>query len=169
MVVTRIQTASVWNSAVEPKEPDKQKERKPAISAKEIAIMEKSHIGRYGALIALVVVMNAAMAWEQPNDAATADGTLHAEMLADIKVIAAGCGRFVESEYRCKEDVDQQRPSTYGVMVAEYMSCQQCRGKCKAEDLRCRSQCLGESTCLAHCEERSSNCETMCKQIFHWE
>jgi hypothetical protein len=55
------------------------------------------------------------------------------------------------------------------VMVAQDMRCRQCRGKCKAEDLRCRSQCLGEGPCLAHCEERSSKCETMCKQIFQCE
>jgi hypothetical protein len=143
--------------------------REPAMSVKEIAIMEKSHIGYYGALIGLVVVMNAAMAWWQPNDTATVDGPLPEEKIADIKDMSARCSGFVRSDYRYKEDVNEQRPSINGVVVAEDMRCRQCRGKCKAEDLRCRSQCAGEGACLAHCEERSSKCETMCTQIFQCE
>lgn len=140
---------------------------KAAISAREIALMENSHAGHYGAL-ALVVLMHAVMAWGQSNDVATADAALHAEMLIAIKDMSAGCSRFVESENRYKEDVIEQRRSTNGV-VAEDMRCRQCRGKCRAEDLRCRSQCAGEAACLAHCEDRSSKCETMRKQIFQCE
>jgi hypothetical protein len=51
-------------------------------------------------------------------------------------------------------------------MVAEDMRCRQCHGKCSADSLRCRSQCASDSTCLVHCEERTRNCESMCKQIF---
>lgn len=128
--------------------------------------MKKSHIGRCSALIALVVVMNAAMTWGQSNDAATADAKLHAEMITVINDMAAGCGTSINPEYRHGNDVNEPWPSTNGVLVAEGMRCQQCRGKCKAEDLRCRSQCAGESGCLAHCDERSSKCETICKQVF---
>ena len=35
--------------------------------------------------------------------------------------------------------------------------------------LSCRSQCLGDSACLAHCQERMENCEALCKQIFQCE
>ena len=35
--------------------------------------------------------------------------------------------------------------------------------------LSCRSQCLGDSACLAHCQERTENCEALCKQIFQCE
>jgi hypothetical protein len=50
--------------------------------------------------------------------------------------------------------------------VAEDMRCRQCHGKCSADSLRCRSQCASDSPCLVHCEERTRNCESMCKQIF---
>ena len=128
--------------------------------------MEESRIGHYGGLIGLMVVMNAAMAWGQSKDVATADVALHAEMIGTIKDMSAGCGTSVNPEYRYGNDVNDQRRSTNGVVVAEDMRCRQCRGKCKAEDLRCRSQCLGDSACLARCEERTSTCETMCEQVF---
>jgi hypothetical protein len=131
--------------------------------------MEKSYIGRCGFLIALVVMMNAAMVWGQSNDAATADGPLREEMIADIKDLSAGCSTFVRPEYRYRNDINKQRPPTNGILVAEDMRCRQCRGKCTAENLRCRSQCSGDSACLAQCEERSSRCETICKQIFQCE
>lgn len=131
--------------------------------------MEKLYIGRYGVLIALVVVMNAAVVWGQPNDAATSEASLHAEMTAALKDMPTGRSRLVRSEYRYQEDINGQRLSINGVMVAEDMRCRQCRGKCKTEDLRCRSQCMGEGACLTHCEERLSKCETMCKQIFQCE
>jgi hypothetical protein len=53
-----------------------------------------------------------------------------------------------------------------GMLVAEDMRCRQCHGKCTADSLRCRSQCLNDSVCLEHCEERSSKCTAMCKQVF---
>lgn len=143
--------------------------RKLAISTDESAVMKKPHSRGCGACIALVVVLNAVMVLSQSNDAATADAPLPVGMIAALKEIAVGRNRFVRSEYRHKEDVDVQRLSTNGVMVAEDMRCLQCRGKCKAEDLRCRSQCAGEGVCLAHCEERLSKCEVMCKQIFQCE
>lgn len=139
------------------------------ISAKEIANMENSRIRPYSALIALLVVMNAAMAWGRPNNAATADAASHVEMITAINDMSTECSTFMSAEYLYENDVRDQRPSTNGVMVAEDMRCRQCRGKCKAEDLRCRSQCVGEGICLAHCEERLSKCETMCKQVFRCE
>ena len=131
--------------------------------------MEKSHIGRYGFLIALVVMMNAGMVWAQSNDTATADGPLREAMIAYIKDTSAGCSTFMRPEYRYSEDVNEQRPSINGVMVAEDMRCRQCRGKCAAERLRCRSQCASDSACSVHCDERSSECEATCKQIFQCE
>ncbi len=131
--------------------------------------MKKLRIGHYGDLIALVAVMNAAMAWGQSNDAATADAVLHAEMIAAMNERSAGCSRFVRLEYRYKEDLNEQRAPINRMMVAEDIRCRQCRGKCKAESLRCRSQCAGEGACLAHCDEQSSKCEAMCKQIFQCE
>jgi hypothetical protein len=130
--------------------------------------MEKSHIGRYGFLIALVVMMNAGMV-AQSNDTATADGPLREDMIAYIKDTSAECSTFMRPEYRYSEDVNEQRLSINGVMVAEDMRCRQCRGKCAADNLRCRSQCASDSACLVHCGERSSNCEAMCKEIFQCE
>jgi hypothetical protein len=127
------------------------------------------HFRRYGAFIALVVVMNSVIVWGQSNVMATADASLPAEMTVALKDMTAGCGRFLRSEHRYKDDVNEQRPSISGAMVAEVLRCPQCRGKCKAEELRCRSQCAGEGTCLANCEGRSSKCEAMCKQIFQCE
>lgn len=67
------------------------------------------------------------------------------------------------------EGINDQRPSTNGLMVAEVMQCRQCRGKCAALNLQCRSQCLSDSACLVLCQEQSSQCETTCKQIFQCE
>jgi hypothetical protein len=116
--------------------------------------MEKSYIGRYGFLIAFVVMVHAGMAWSQPNDTTTANRSSHEDETSP------GCSIVM---------INAQRPPTKRILVAEDMRCQQCRGKCTAENLRCRSQCSGDSACLAQCEERSSKCETMCKQIFQCE
>lgn len=132
--------------------------------------MKKSHSRGHGAIIVFVVVLNAAMVLRQSKSAATADASLPVEMIAALNNMSAGCSMFVSSEHQYyKEDVDEQRLSANGVMVAEDMRCLQCRGKCKAEDLKCRSQCAGEGVCLAHCEERSSKCEVICKQLFQCE
>ncbi|MFO0698262.1 MAG: hypothetical protein U0236_03455 [Nitrospira sp.] len=131
--------------------------------------MDKSCIGGWSALIALVVMMNAAMAWGRTNSAVTVDAPSHVEMITAINDMSAECSTFMSAEFLYGKDVKDQRPSTNGVMVAEDMRCRQCRGKCKAEDPKCRSQCAGESACLAHCEELSSTCEAMCKQIFQCE
>lgn len=128
--------------------------------------MMKSHISYYAALIALLVVMNAAMAFGQSHDASTANAEVCAGMIVAINDRSEGDNRFAKSEYRHQENVNEQRPSTNGLMVAEDMRCRGCRGKCKADNLRCRSQCVGDDTCLAQCEERSSKCETLCKQLF---
>lgn len=125
--------------------------------------MGKSHVGRY---LALVVIVNAGMVWAQSNATLTSDGPLPEGIIAFFKETSTGCSTFARHEYRYSENINEQRPSINGVMVAEDMRCRQCRGKCAAEGLRCRSQCAGDSACLVHCEERSSNCEVMCKQIF---
>ncbi len=76
--------------------------------------------------------------------------------------------RQVNPSVAVMETRDQQQ-SPSEVMVAKNMSCRQCQGKCKAEALRCRSQCAGESACLAYCDEQSNKCEAMCNQIFQCE
>lgn len=131
--------------------------------------MEQSHTGHYITLIAFVIVMNAVMVWLQSNDAATADASSQAEMITATNDMSTRCGTSVNPEYRYGNDVNGPRPSTNRVMVAEDMRCRQCRGKCKAENLRCRSQCVSESPCLADCDERWSKCETSCKQVFQCE
>lgn len=132
--------------------------------------MEKSYSRHYGSLIILVIVINAAMVWGQSNDNAIADKPSWEETVAGINEMSGGCSTFMSSEYLYGNDVKKdQWPSINGVMVAENMRCRQCRGKCKAEDLRCRSQCVSESPCLVDCDERWSKCETMCKQVFQCE
>ena len=126
--------------------------------AKEL-LMEKAHTGRYSFLIALVVLMNVGMVWAQANE----------EKGTSIKETLTECSTVTSIEYEHTKDINDQRLSTNGVMVAEDMRCRQCRGKCTAENLRCRSQCLGDSTCLAQCEERSSTCGATCKQLFSCE
>lgn len=121
--------------------------------------MEKPHIGRYGFLIALVVLVNVGMVWAQANE----------EKVASINETPAECSTVTSLEYRHTKDVNEQRPATDGVMVAEDMRCRQCRGKCTADNLRCRSQCLGDSACLAQCTEMKSTCEVTCKQLFSCE
>ena len=118
--------------------------------------MEKPYIGRCGFLIALAVFMNVGMVWAQANE----------EKVASVNDLSAGCSTFMGPDDRYRENVKDQRLSTNGVMVAEDMRCRQCRGKCTADNLRCRSQCLGDSTCLAQCDERKSTCEVTCKQLF---
>jgi len=126
--------------------------------------MEKSQIGRYGFLIAFVVFVHVGMAW-----ALTADVLPHETIMTSVNDPSAGCSTLMGPEDRYRENVNDQRPSTNGVMVAEDMRCRQCRGKCAADNLRCRSQCLGDSACLAQCDERSSECEALCKQLFKCE
>ena len=117
--------------------------------------MKGSHIGRYGVLVVLVVMMNAGMVWAQANERKLST--------------SQECGTVMRAEDRFAEDVNEQRLVTDGVMVAEDIRCRQCRGKCTADNLRCRSQCLGDSACLPQCEERKSTCETTCKQLFSCE
>ena len=123
--------------------------------------MEKPHIGRYGFLIALGVLVHAGMVW-----ALTDNGTPRDAMMVSANDLSAGCSAFTGPQDRYRENVNDQRQSPNGVMVAEDMRCRQCRGKCTADNLRCRSQCLGDSTCLTQCDEMKSTCETTCKQLF---
>lgn len=130
--------------------------------------MEKPRIGGYGFLIALVIMLHVGMVWARSDDTATA-GPSHEAMIASINDPSSACSTFMRPEDRYREDVNKQRPSTNGVLVAEDMRCRQCRGKCKADNLRCRSQCAGDSACLTQCDERSSDCEALCKQVFKCE
>lgn len=136
---------------------------------KEFAVVKQLLIRCSGALIALVVMMNAAVVLGQSHEVGIADEPIREETVADIKDRSAECSMVARSENWYQENVREQRPSTKGVLVAEEMRCRQCRGKCSAENLRCRSRCSGDSACLAHCEERSSKCEVMCRQIFQCE
>lgn len=136
---------------------------------KELAVVTQPLIRCSGALIALILMMNAAVVVGQPYDAGTADQPTREETVADIKDPSAECSTVARSEYWYQEKVREQRPPTIGVLVAEDMRCRQCRGKCSADNLRCRSQCSGDSACLAHCEARSSKCEVVCRQIFECE
>lgn len=131
--------------------------------------MEKPHIRRYGFFIALVIMVNAGMVWAQSDDTATATRPLREAMIAPINDLSSACSTFMRPEYRYRVDVNEQRPSTNGVLLAEDMRCRQCRGKCTADNLRCRSQCAGDSACLTQCDERSNNCEALCKQVFQCE
>jgi hypothetical protein len=122
-------------------------------------------------VVILMVVLAGwpSLAMGQSKDSMNTSGSLREEVIADIKEMSSRCSTFARPECRDWNDINEHRPSANGVMVAEDMRCRQCRGKCKAEELRCRSQCVGESGCLAQCEERSSQCEAMCKQIFQCE
>jgi hypothetical protein len=132
-------------------------------------MMETTHIGRVPVLIAFVVMMNTALVWGQSNGTSIANEPLPEVMIADSKDKSTGCSPFARSEYRELDAINKQRPLVNGVLVAEDMRCRQCRGKCSAENLRCRSQCSGDSACVAHCEERSSTCGVMCRQMFQCE
>lgn len=131
--------------------------------------MVTSRVGCYQFLLALVVIVNAGMVWDQSNTTLTTDGPVPDGMIACITDTSRWCSIFARPEYRYSENVNEPHLTINGVMVAEDMRCRQCRGKCSADNLRCRSQCAGDSACLVHCEERSSKCEEMCKQIFQCE
>ena len=138
--------------------------------------MGKSQVGSCGFLIALAVMVNAGIVLAQSNGIPTADRPFPEEMISFINETSTACDTFTKAEHRYRardEDaqetqkgITEQRSSINGVMVTEDMRCRQCRGKCAAESLRCRSQCADDSACLVHCEERSSKCEEICKQIF---
>lgn len=136
---------------------------------REFAVVKQPLIRCSGALITLVVTMNAAVVLGQPHDMGIADKPIREEIAVDIKDRLAECSTVARSEYWYQANFREQRPSTKGVLVAEDMRCRQCRGKCSTENLRCRSQCSGDSACLTQCEERSNMCEAMCKQIFKCE
>jgi hypothetical protein len=104
-------------------------------------------------LIAFIVMTHMERAWA--IDTSPSDDPVRSEMAAVSKETPTRCNTFTE-----------QQPSTNGLMVAEDMHCRQCHGKCTADTLRCRSQCLNDTACLAHCEERSNRCTAMCKQVF---
>lgn len=120
---------------------------------------------------------------------AVATGTVHAQSndpsasdspsptwVASIKETSTWCGTVIKANDRFGEptqddatpqpDVRESSSTGSSVLMAEDMRCRQCHGKCEADTLRCRSQCLNDTACLAHCEERSTKCAGMCKQLF---
>ena len=145
--------------------------------------MKRSQAEHSGLILVLVIMVNAGMVWAQPHDVLAADGSWHEEMVAFIKETATECRPLpchgYRDEYRNgtrgeeepaatsdalreQERITEPRPSADGLTVAEDMRCRQCHGKCAADSLRCRSQCAGDSACLAHCQERTEKCEALC-------
>lgn len=144
-----------------------------------------------GLVILLTVIVNAGMVLTPSHDTPAADASWHEAMVAFIQDMAAECRPRPSRAYRDEDrneargepvpeapgdalreeqdGVTEPRLSADGVMVAEDMRCRQCRGKCAADNLRCRSQCAGDSTCLDHCQGRTDQCEALCKQIFQCE
>jgi hypothetical protein len=126
--------------------------------------MGKPQVEGAGLVIALVAVLSTQMVFARPKDTPTGNLALPDETIAIVHERSTVCGTAARREFQ--QDSDEQRGQVDGVMVAEDMRCRQCHGKCSADSLRCRSQCVSDSPCLVHCEERTRNCESMCKQIF---
>ena len=138
-------------------------------------MMNTSQARLYGVFLALLVMLNAGTIWAQTNDTSPSENFVASDMIASRSQTSAWCGTFAkpwdhdsqpEVKYgKVRIDVTE-KPDINGMMVAEDMRCRQCHGKCEADSLRCRSQCLSDSACLVHCEERSSKCTAMCKELF---
>jgi hypothetical protein len=126
--------------------------------------MEKWHRRCYHALLAIMLISHAGTVLAQSIDNPTVAGQY--EMVTSTEETAAGCRIGARDQYVYSAEANGQRPATRGMLAAEDMRCRQCRGKCSADSLRCRSQCLEDSACLSRCEERTSKCEGMCKQVF---
>lgn len=126
--------------------------------------MGKPQIGGLGLLIAFVAVLSTDMVLARLIDTSTENVPSTDRMSAIVHDRSAACGTTTRPEFQ--QDGNDPRGQVDGVMVAEDMRCRQCHGKCSADSLRCRSQCASDSPCLVHCEERTRNCESMCKQIF---
>lgn len=126
--------------------------------------MGKPQLGGLGLLIVLVTVLSTDMVLGRLSDTSTEYVPSPDRMSAIVHDRSAACGTTARPEFQ--QDGDKPRGQVDGVMVAEDMRCRQCQGKCSADSLRCRSQCASDSPCLVHCEERTRNCESMCKQIF---
>ena len=126
--------------------------------------MGKPQIGGLGLLIAFVAVLSTDMVLARLIDTSTENVPSPDRMSAIVHDRSAACGTTTRPEFQ--QDGNDPRGQVDGVMVAEDMKCRQCHGKCSADSLRCRSQCASDSPCLVHCEERTRNCESMCKQIF---
>ena len=128
------------------------------------APMWKPQIGGLGLLIALVAVLSTEMVLARLIDTSIDNVPWPDQTSAIVHDRSAACGTTTRPEFQ--QDGNEPRGQVDGVMVAEDMRCRQCHGKCSADSLRCRSQCASDSPCLVHCEERTRNCESMCKQIF---
>ncbi|CAI4029713.1 hypothetical protein DNFV4_00131 [Nitrospira tepida] len=142
--------------------------------------MKKLPVARSGFVLVLVVLVNAGMVWAQSHDASDDDPSRHEAMVTFIQDRAAECRPFPSHEYRDgdrsetrgeeersatsdavrgQEGITEPRPSINdGVKVAEDMRCRQCRRKCAADSLRCRSQCAGDAPVwsIAKSEQRSA-------------
>jgi hypothetical protein len=137
--------------------------------------MGKSQARLYSVFIALLVMVNPGSVRGQANHASPSERLVMSEMTASSNETSNWCGTFATPWYRDEHpevtygkvwnDITE-KPAIDGIIVAEDMRCRQCHGKCEADSLRCRSQCLSDNACLVHCEERSSKCTAMCKQLF---
>ena len=137
--------------------------------------MGKPQARLHGVFISLLVMLNAGTITAQTNEILPSESLVTSDLIASSNETSTWCGTFAKPWYRdAQPEVKYgklrsdgtEKPAINGMMVAEDMRCRQCHGKCEADTLRCRSQCLSDSACLVHCEERSNKCTTMCKQLF---
>jgi len=138
--------------------------------------MGKSQARLYSVFIALLVMVNPGTHRAQANHTSPFESLVMSEMMiASSNETSTWCSTFATPWYRDEHpevtngkvwnDITE-KPVIDGMMVAEDVRCRQCHGKCETDGLRCRSQCLSDNACLVHCEERSSKCTAMCKQLF---
>lgn len=133
--------------------------------------MKKLGIG----LCFIVLVVNAGSGQAQSNDPVRPDSPSPSRV-ASLTKTAPWCDTAAKFDARfaqltqdtaaAETDVGGPSSTGSGVLVVEDMHCRQCHGKCEADNLRCRSQCLNDTTCLDHCEARSTKCTGMCKELF---
>lgn len=127
--------------------------------------MGKSQARLYSVFIAFLVMVNPGSVRGQANHASPSERLVMSEMIVSSNETSSWCGTFATPWYgdehpevtygKVWNDI-AEKPAIDGIMVAEDMRCRQCHGKCEADSLRCRSQCLSERACLVHCGERAS-------------
>jgi hypothetical protein len=125
-------------------------------------------------VFAFMLMAHAGLVSAQSTPDLPAHAQLSSTMIASVEQSSAWCvgvhrvwihsGDARDNGATAEIEITEERGD--GMLVAEDMRCRQCHGKCTTDSLRCRSQCLNDSACLEHCEERSSKCTAMCKQVF---
>ena len=123
-----------------------------------------NRVWHVGVLFGLMTVLSTETGWARPDDSVTDTLSSPGEKPAAVQEGFTGCGTSIQSGFQLRSS-EQRRPVN-DLIVAEDMRCRQCHGKCSADSLRCRSQCASDGSCLVHCEERTRNCESLCKQVF---